>query len=363
MKKRKLVGGGFISVTLGALGCGEPDRAAELRPHTLFSRDLSPDDSLRSEGWRKYLDATTLHAAWVPPQLSPWRPFYKPTLIAAASIVRDAMMPVHPPDAESVENTAAQTGMTLDLAEAAVFVDLPGERSVAWAGVYLRSGFQPVVTINNWPHQKGMIALQRPLGALLYYARQAEQMKPAAASRPIFILEGDRLSEKHVRPSADVFDNRFFHTASDFPAAHVFRSNGIRRIIYVNPRGSSPGDEEDDLSEYFAQLSKSGLELMYVTPGGTPGAVRPITRPTIFTPAETASFTSSTTDYNRSYSHYHSYFWSRSPGGWGYGPSFVSGPSSGWGPSPLVGSGGSSSSSAGIVSGGSGGGFFGGGSS
>lgn len=321
MKKKAIVG-----ITLGALGCGEPDRAPELRPQTLFARNLSPDDSLKTEGWRKFLDATALHGAWVPVEKSPWRPFYKPTLIAAASIVRDAMMPIHSPGAAGFEIQAAETGRRLDLENAALFIDLPGEQSVGWGAVYRRSGFQPVVTINNWPHQKGMIALERPLGALLYYAQETAAAKPAETAAPIFLLEGDRLSYKGSKPSADQFDNRFFHTISDFPSAALFQSKGIKRVIYVNPRGATAGSEEDDLTEYFVELSAAGLQILYVTPTGTPAAVKPVSRTTIFTPSETASYTSSS-PYSRHYYHYHNYFWSRSPGGWGYGPSYGSGTS------------------------------------
>jgi uncharacterized membrane protein YgcG len=321
MKKKRLVGGGLIGVTLGALGCGEPDRAPEVRPHTLFSRDLSSNDSLRGMGWQQYLDATALHGAWVPPEGSPWRPYYKPTLIAAASIVREALMPVRAPDAEAAESLAAETARALDLAGAAIFVDLPGERSVTWGAVYRRSGFQPVVTINNWPHQKGLIALERPLGALLFYAQEIAREKAPESAPPIFILEGSRLAQKNVKPSADDFDNRYFHAITDFPAAAVFQSRGIKRIVYVNPRGTSAGDEEDDLSEYFAQLSQAGLQFVYVAPGVAPSPVTPLVRQTIFRPAETAPYTASS-PYHRHYSTYHHYFWSRSPGGWGYGPSY-----------------------------------------
>lgn len=350
MKKRRLVGGGFIGVTLGALGCGEPDRAPELRPHTLFSRDLSPDDSLKTEGWKKFLDATALHAAWVPPEKSPWRPYYKPTLIAAASIVKSAMMPVRPPDGAAVESAATQARQTIDLREAAVFVDMPGEKSVAWGMVLLRAGFQPVVTINNWPHQKGLIPLERPLGALLYYAQEAAREKPPENALPAFLLEGNRLARKDARPSSDEFDNRFFHAISDFPAAAVLQARGVRKIVYVNPRGTKAGDEEDDLTAYFRELSQAGLPFLYVAPGGAPVTVTPVARQTIFTPVETATYTSSS-PYHRHYTTYHRHFWSRSPGGFGYrptyGPSYDPGYDSGYGPRPsgITGQGSSSSGS------------------
>lgn len=373
MKKRRLVGGGIVSVTLGALGCGEPDRAPELRPHSLFSRDLSHEDSLKGDGWKKYLDATSLHAAWVPPEKSPWRPYYKPTLIAAASIVQKALMPVRAADGAAVETAAAESGRTIDLRDAAIFLDLPGEKSVAWGMVYLRAGFQPVVTINNWPHQKGIIALERPLGALLYYAQEAAAAKPPENALPVFILEGDRLSKKNARPSSDEFDNRFFHAISDFPASSVLLARGIKKIVYVNPRGTKAGDEEDDLTDYFTQLSQAGLSFVYVAPGVTPTVVQPVVRQTIFTPAHTASYTSSS-PYHRHYVTYHRHFWSRSPGGFGYRPSYGPGydPTYGSGPQGITGSGSGSKTYTGgskTYSGGSGSssggsrGFSGGGSS
>jgi len=48
-----------------------------------------------------------------------------------------------------------------------------GEQSVVWAAVLRRSGFMPVVMINNWPHQHGILRLERPLGALLAFGLAA----------------------------------------------------------------------------------------------------------------------------------------------------------------------------------------------
>lgn len=319
---KRLGRAGFVTVTLGALGCGDP-AAPELRPQELFRMDVAPHDSLRGDAWRKYLKARELHAAWVPPAKSPWRPYYKPTLAAAVSIVQSAARPVRDRGAEAVEAEAGRFAEATDLRGAAVFVDLAGEHSVAWGAALQRRGFQPVVTINNWPHQFGMLRLERALGAMLYYAEESGRAKPPELAPPVFILEGLRLSQKRVDPTPGVFDNRFFHAAGDFPAAEVFRARGIVRIYYVTPRHPAAGGEEDDLNEYFAGLAAAGLQFFYVSPASGNALVvevKPARRTTIFSPAETAAYSGSR-PYGRPYRHYHHYFWSRSSGGGGGGGS------------------------------------------
>ena len=72
--KKNLRKAGLVSLTLGALGCGEPSQPQAVDPQELFKKDAVSTDSLQGEGWRAYLDAKELHRAWVPPPDSPWRP-------------------------------------------------------------------------------------------------------------------------------------------------------------------------------------------------------------------------------------------------------------------------------------------------
>ena len=94
MKKKDLRRAGFVSLTLGAFGCGEPAQPDTLKPKDLFSVDTVGADSRKGEGWRKSPSAAELHRAWAPLAQSPWRPYYKPTLIAAVAAVESAAMPV-----------------------------------------------------------------------------------------------------------------------------------------------------------------------------------------------------------------------------------------------------------------------------
>ncbi|RPH37905.1 MAG: hypothetical protein EHM91_14480, partial [Planctomycetota bacterium] len=88
--KKQIRGAGFVSLTLGALGCGEPFQPDAVSPQNLFKNDTVSSDSGKSDAWRKFLDAKELHRAWAPAPESPWRPFYKPTLVASMAAVQSA---------------------------------------------------------------------------------------------------------------------------------------------------------------------------------------------------------------------------------------------------------------------------------
>lgn len=314
------------------VGCGEPVAPRDYRPQELFTADLRTKDSVGGAEWKNYLRAEALHRAWAPAASSAWRPYYKPTLVCAISIVQEAAQPVY--DAASVTADQAETfADSLDLGAAAVFIDLPGEKSVIWAALLGRRGFLPVLTFNNWPHPKGVLRLERALGALLFFARERDEARDKAGPRPAFVLEAGRIVRR--QPGADEFDNRFFMAGADLPAADVFKKNGIVQIVYVSA-GTAPVLEQDDLNEYFVGLHKAGLKFVYVSVAGNSAPVSaardPATRATIFGRAEVASYSrDSRSTHNRSYSHYHNY-WYGSRGTWGsggYGGS--SGSRSSWG--------------------------------
>jgi hypothetical protein len=239
--------------------------------------------------------------------------------VAAVSIVQDAAAPTRPLEGDRTERLADQFAAGLGPERAAVFVDLAGEESVAWSAVLARSGFEPVPTFNNWPHQVGVVRLERALGALLYYAREVELGRKPQTYRPVFALERNRLSVLGVRSPADSFDNRYFHAASDFPAARVFKAQAIDHIYYIGPESArGAGLEADDLNAYFVSLAQAGLRFSYVgVADGRLSSVEapPVVRLTSFAAADAGPYAASS-PYGRSYSHYH-YFWSSSRGTWG----------------------------------------------
>jgi hypothetical protein len=179
---------------------------------------------------------------------------------------------------------------------------------------------------NNWPHQFGLLPLERPLGALIYYADAMAKSPPIEKPLPAFLLERSRLGQKGHNPSSREFDNRYFHPSTDFPTASVLSSAGITHVFYINPRGTTPGSEEDDLNEYFTELARSGVQFTYVKAGGTGYEMAiavPASRSTIFTKENLVQYVTSPTyrphSYH-SYPHYHYWhtnYWSRSSGAWG----------------------------------------------
>jgi len=326
--KKNLRRAGFVSLTLGALGCGEPSQPEKVSGQDLFLKDSVQEDSRKSDGWRKYLDPKELHAAWAPVPESPWRPYYKPTLIASIATVQSAAQPVRNEGMTPAEREVELFASKYTFGDAAVFIDLVGEQSVVWAAALRRQGLVPVLTINNWPHQFGVLHLERPLGALLYYAQEVGASPMPAAARPAFILERSRLGQKGLLPTSKQFDNRYFHAHTDFPPASVLKAQGVNRIVYVNPRGTTSGSEEDDLSEYFVELWNAGIQVTYVKAGQGDvemALVTPAPRETIFTRTAIASYTSSPRYHHHYYHSYHHYsywhdnYWYRSSGAWGGG--------------------------------------------
>ncbi len=310
--KPPLVRAGLISLSLGALGCGDPREAAPLKPSELFRGGRSPLDSRREAGWTNFLDPQELHRAWAPPAASPWRPYYKPTLIAAMAAVREAAGPVHGPEGERAAQAAHAFSSRLILEpDTAVIVDLEHEAAVIWALAFARLGFQPVLTVNNWPHQAGAVRLERTLGALLYHAGELAALKLPAAAPPVFFLDRARLSPKGGALTPSVFDNRYFHTVSDLPPAALLKQHGVKRLFYVNPKGVAGGAEEDDLVELFAAYAKDGLRFDYVQPAAdgscAHGQPVPVTRTTMFSAPVVAAYASTpaTTRYHSSYLPFH----------------------------------------------------------
>jgi hypothetical protein len=329
---------GFVTVTLGALGCGEPAQPDPVKGQDLFKNDTTATDSGKSDAWRKYLDAKELHKAWAPAPDSPWRPFHKPTLIASVAAVQSAAMPVRNSLMPPAETEAARFVASADVSDAAVIVDLIGEESVVWAAALRPKGLVPVLTINNWPHQYGVLHLERPLGALLYYADEAAKVPLGVDAKPVFILERSRLGQKGMNPQSHQFDNRYYHARTDFPGAVLLKSKGINRIYYINPRGVTGGCEEDDLAEYFNELQNAGIQFTYVKPGtvqNDTAMVMPAPRETIFTSPAIQTYTSTPSSshyhhhYYRPYRHYHDWhysYWRRSGGAWGgYGSGYGGG--------------------------------------
>jgi len=265
--KSKIRTAGFISINLAVLtGCSEPEKPPKIKLQDLFKYDASAHDSSgSSDAWKKYLNASALYNAWAPHLTSPWRAYYKSTLIAAVQIVESAAKPLYNNSQANVETEAKAFLEIANLNKSCVFVDLEGEKSVTWAAIIaeIKKG-QPIATFNNWPHQNGLVLLHRTLGALLYYASKVEKNlnQPIPSSAPVFMLDRNRLTKKGAELKPEEFDNRYYHVSNDFPSEATFKQFGINKIYYVTNNTL----EEDDLNAYFTGLAAMGIQFYLVNP-------------------------------------------------------------------------------------------------
>jgi hypothetical protein len=235
---------------------------------TMFS--IGEDDGVDSEGgldWREYRTSRALWEAWGPLRGSPWEPFHCVTLFAALDeLRRDAPnKPLGPVAEEGLPDYAKPSTIAPPWggADTLIIVDLPGAQAVA-VGLALAagSGYQPVCTFDNWPHERGVLRTERVLAALLYYAsamaKTREHLAPGAP--PVWLCDRERFTG--TKPSPRRFDNRYIIEDRLLPGSLLLRKSGIRKVIYLCPDGASLPSE--DLRHYLDELQAKGFDVSVV---------------------------------------------------------------------------------------------------
>jgi hypothetical protein len=257
------------------------------------------------------VDVPNLFRAWNPPAGSRWEPYAKLALLYTVNEFSGNVYPVQP--AASLESITAAVREVLaapapapeppgegdkpkppgqegggraaeaapasapaapptpeqaaaKFARSAVILDLPGPQSVAWAAALARDfGHRPVPTVNNVPHQAGVVPHHQTLGALLYYARQMDtQVRPTIKpdAPPAFILERQRI-RNDVTIGSTTYDNRYYHVEGDFPAPVMLKAAGIDTVWYVYPTwAASPHWDSDDMNAYLVALDQAGIAVV-----------------------------------------------------------------------------------------------------
>ena len=258
---------------LAQVGC----RDDELKPQEINWPDAVGQDNY-GRNYDQYKTAEALIDAWMPPQGSPYIPFFKQTLLASVDEMRTGFITKHSvaravftPDDRVAVNQGQNFARTGIPEHAAIFLDIEGEQAIVWGAVLAQTkGFQPVFTFNNWPHQKGIVPSERVLGTAIYYASTIESLKQEGkikpASPPVFLLDSERLS-LNAKADHGVYDNRYYLSPADLPSADQFKAAGVEHIIYVTAFGTrSPEQvkEQDDLNEYFTGLANAGLDFAIV---------------------------------------------------------------------------------------------------
>lgn len=201
---------------------------------------------------------------WQLPPESPWTPYVKVTLLSS---ITEASQLERLPDVrlEPMTVRAARIGRRvgrgMSLEGTAVFVDLRGAASVAFAhGVRdrLGAGVAPIVTFHNWPSEHETVPAEESLAALYAFAPRTPL---PAAGMPMFLLDAYRLAGLGETVPDDVNDNRYALGPGDFPSAAILRAHGVQRVLYVVEERSTQPAEEEDLHHLFLSYAEQGIEL------------------------------------------------------------------------------------------------------
>lgn len=264
--KRKIITVG-LGLNLAWTGACKQD-SPELAPDKLDFSNAPLTDSIHTSLWKNYLQGRKLLEAWSPVTGSPWNPYLKPTLFSSLDDIGDRAQPIYGPAERTAEEQSRIFARNEKISDKEmVIVDLPGDESVAWGVALARAqGLQPIVTFNNWPHQRGVLKAERVLGALIYYAAEMDQLKKdgkiTRKAQPAFILDANRLGINKNVKGRD-FDNRYYLSESDLPSADPLKAAGIRHVLYI-VASEDVKQEQDDLNAYFAHLEAGGIDFALI---------------------------------------------------------------------------------------------------
>jgi len=232
-----------------------------------------------------------LFSTWAPAD-SPWSPWVMP--VAFAHIPEE--FSVHGPGASpwspsispelalQLRESAAQSLNRLSLPEidwaiaeptasTALVLDLPGDKSLAFAAAAISRGFRPVPVIASaaGPTEPSIAYVSEgtaqmvavPMGPVVRALLDVTPLLTAASlspnAPPAFVLDARRMMP-NVAVTAEVFDNRSKIFPEDFPSARFLRERGIARVLLVQQGHST--QPQEDLSHVLLRWQDAGLEIL-----------------------------------------------------------------------------------------------------
>lgn len=109
------------------------------------------------------------------------------------------------------------------------------------------------------PHPDGSTRSEQELAAMLYFARQAEQMKREGrynrSSPPVFIMDTHR-SDGNSILGRGRHNNSHEYIPSDLPSADELLSHGITRVVYVNE-----GDQNGQINRSYQSIQRAANDI------------------------------------------------------------------------------------------------------
>lgn len=171
-------------------------------------------------------------AIWAPDN-SPWSHWTKPVLFAFMS---DPISDVPP-------TPRAEWNVPL-LKDAALLVELPGEKGVETGIALAQSGYRPIPLYNACPYEADSAGLSTSSSApsvidvvpiLRALERETRGLRAIAipdSAPPAFLLDANRKNAT-FSPQIGWFDNRSILRESDLPTADYLKANGITQVILI----------------------------------------------------------------------------------------------------------------------------------
>ena len=120
------------------------------------------------------------------------------------------------------------------LENTAIFVDLPGVKSIEFGIALSKIGYRPIPIFNGTDESKNSIGIldnAQLEGALINGAVKLKDIKINNNSNPAFLLDSYRTIR--YRKNLSVFDNSWDLYGQDIPSYNYFKSKNIKRIIVV----------------------------------------------------------------------------------------------------------------------------------
>lgn len=158
----------------------------------------------------------------------------------------------------------------------ALFVDLPGKRSVLEGLALARMGYRPVPLYNGvYGAGEGTMAVDvTPVAKALYQgADHLRSLRIREDAPPVFLLDAARMKGPARQPGR--YDNRWCVFPQDAPSADFLASHGIGSI-YVRANKI-----QNDLAHILLRYQKSGIRIYQVGDNNMPKELT-VVRPSHF---------------------------------------------------------------------------------
>lgn len=163
-------------------------------------------------------------------------------------------------DNNEVHNYNIPTISYIDSAskDTAIFVDLPGGKSVEEGIGLSKLGYRPIPIFNGTIEQNNSLSATDNyaiIPALIWGGKELMNIDIDLSAPPVFLLDSNRMNR--FKMNASIFDNSWDIYHQDMPSYKYFKSNDINKIIVVGDKFNK------DLKVILYKFQKEGINIYY----------------------------------------------------------------------------------------------------